>query len=68
LIEEQDVDPLYDEELTAADRGESLVIRQSLHTMSTKEEPCLKYIIIFTQCTTAGNFVMLPLIVEVVRM
>jgi hypothetical protein len=49
----KDVEPLYDEELTAADHGELLVIRRSLHTMSAKEEPWLRHNIFHTRCTTS---------------
>lgn len=52
---EYNTDPIYDEEVTVADHGESLVIRRSLHTMANKEEPWLRRNIFHTRCTSAGK-------------
>jgi len=52
---EEELDPIYDEELIVADLGESLVIRRSLHAMSAQEEHWLRKNIFHTRCTTAGK-------------
>jgi len=52
---EDELEPIYDEELIVADNGESLVIRRSLHAMSAQEEHWLRKNIFHTRCTTAGK-------------
>ena len=50
-----ELEPVYDEEFIVVDHGESLLIRRSLHIMSTQEEHWLRKNIFHTRCTTAGN-------------
>ncbi|GKV43369.1 hypothetical protein SLEP1_g50669 [Rubroshorea leprosula] len=50
-----EIKPQLEEELIAADHGESLVVRRSPHDTITKDEDWLRHNIFHTRCTSRGK-------------